>query len=137
MTAAVSSRSRSLLAVYLVLVAELLLDETPVHLHVPRLVHHLGRSVLLRLVPGHGVDDLRGGEQRTLLAVEELAELPGDGLVPHALDLARVEAVPHRRAEDSDRRVGDETPLGIDVDRPVEPLGGVPLVALGVLVETR
>jgi hypothetical protein len=75
------------LAVHVVLDAELLLDEAPVHLDVARLVHHLRRAVLLRLVPRHRVDDLRGREQRALLAVQELAELPGDRLVAQPLDL--------------------------------------------------
>ena len=66
-------------------------DEAAVHLDVARLVHHLGGAVLLGLEPRHRVDDLRGREQRPLLAVEELAELPGDGLVAQPLDLAVVE----------------------------------------------
>ena len=102
--------------VHRVLVAELLLDEAAVDLDVARLVHHLGRAVLLALVPGHAVDDLRGREQRALLAVQELAELPGDRLVAQLLDLARRELLPDRRAVDADACVGQQALLGIDVD---------------------
>ena len=66
------------LRVHRILVAELLLDEAAIDLDVARLVHHLRRAVLLALVPGHAVDDLRRREQGALLAVQELAELPGD-----------------------------------------------------------
>ena len=74
--------------VHRVLVLELLLHEAAVDLDVARLVHHLRGAVLLGLVPGHGVDDLRRREQRALLAVQELAELPGDRLVAQPLALA-------------------------------------------------
>ena len=40
------------------------------------LVHHLGRRVVLGVDPGHGLHDLRGADERTLLAVHELRERP-------------------------------------------------------------
>jgi hypothetical protein len=38
-------------------------------------------GVELGVEVGHGLDDLGGADQRALLAVEELGELPGDGVV--------------------------------------------------------
>src|SRR4030095_3126641 len=78
-----------------------------------------------------------GREQRALLAVQELAELPRDRLVAQLRLLLLGEAIPAPRPPDADAHVGAEPLLGIDVDRPVEPRRRVPLVALRVLVETR
>jgi hypothetical protein len=50
------------------------------HLDVAGLVHHLGRGVVLGVDPRHRLDDLRRADQRTLLAVHELAEGPVVGL---------------------------------------------------------
>ena len=57
----------------LVELAELLVDVAVEHLHVPPFVHHLRRAVELPVEELHRLGDLRGGEERALLAVEELA----------------------------------------------------------------
>ena len=44
------------------------------HLRVARLVHRLGRGVVLGVDPRHGLDDLGGHHHGPLLAVHELAE---------------------------------------------------------------
>ena len=85
---------------------ELLLHEAPVDLDVARLVHHLGGAVHeLGLEPRHAVDDLRGGQQRALLTVEELAELPRVHMVVHATARRRIEllrvAFPDHGVEDA------------------------------------
>ena len=54
--------------------ADLLVQVAAVDLDVARLVHHLGGAVELGLDPRHRVDDLRGREQRALLAVQELRQ---------------------------------------------------------------
>ena len=45
-------------------------------LDVAALVHDLGRAVELAVEELHRLGDLAGGEERALLAVEELAEHP-------------------------------------------------------------
>ena len=46
------------------------------HLDVAGLVHHLRRRVVLGVDPRDGLDDLRGADQRALLAVHELGQRP-------------------------------------------------------------
>ena len=46
------------------------------HLDVAGLVHHLRRRVVLGVDPRHRLDDLRGADQRALLAVHELRQRP-------------------------------------------------------------
>ena len=53
-------------------------------LHVPALVHHLRAAVELGVEPGDRLGDLRRGEERALLAVEELAQHPGHQRAPLA-----------------------------------------------------
>jgi len=48
-----------------------------VDLHVAGLVHHLARRVELGLLFGNRLNDLRGRQKRTLLAVQELREHEG------------------------------------------------------------
>ena len=58
-------------------VARQLLVEVPgEHLDVAGLVHHLRRRVVLGVDPRHRLDDLRGADERALLAVEELRQRP-------------------------------------------------------------
>ena len=59
---------------------DLLVEVAVVDLDVARLVEHLRRRVVLRVHVGHGVDELRGREQRALLAVQELREDPAEHL---------------------------------------------------------
>src|SRR2546426_788049 len=114
---------------------ELLAQIARVDLHVARLVHHLARGVELRLDPGGGGRDLRGGEQRALLAMHELRERPGERLAPELADLRRGHLLPDVRVVDGDLEVGDDLRLGVDAGRPGELVGRVPLVALRLLVE--
>ena len=51
---------------------QLLLQVARVRLDVARLVHHLGGGVELAVDVGNRLHDLRGADQRALLAVEEL-----------------------------------------------------------------
>ena len=59
-----------------VVTRELLVEVAGEHLDVAGLVHHLRRRVVLGVDPRHGLDDLRGADQRALLAVQELRERP-------------------------------------------------------------
>jgi hypothetical protein len=104
-------------------------------LHVPRLVHGLGRGVVLGLHPRHGAHQLGGGEERSLLAVHELGELQRDLGVAEARLLLRIEALVGSVVLEGidDRR--DDLALGIDVGVPAKRHGPVPLLALRLLVE--
>ena len=55
---------------------ELLLQVAGEDLDVARLVDDLRRGVQLGVVPRHGLGDLRGAQQRALLAVQELGQRP-------------------------------------------------------------
>ena len=55
---------------------ELLVEVAGVDLDVAGLVHHLRGAVVLGLDPRHLLHELGGGEQRALLAVEELRGHP-------------------------------------------------------------
>ena len=118
--------------------AELLVQQPRVRLHVARLVHHLRGRIELRVQIGDGLDDPGGGHQRTLLAVHELRE----GLrllVVSQVDLLLVRhLVPERRAEDRDQPVVDLLGiLRVEVLRPVDAGGRVPLLLLALVVERQ
>ena len=112
-------------------------------LDVPGLVHDLRRRVVLRVDPRHGLDDLRRADECPLLAVEELAHPPVEGLdrelrpVLLAPSLQRGALELHEAL--SEVRDGglhlDGDGLDVDVDRPVEIGRAVPLRGLGSLVE--
>ena len=57
---------------------ELLAEVAAEHLDVARLVHGLRAGVVLGVDPRHRADELRGDDQRALLAVQELRELERD-----------------------------------------------------------
>ena len=118
-----------------VLLLQLLAQVLRVHLDVARLVGHLLRGVELRVDAWHGVDDLRGRQQGALLAVHELRQRPGHLLGAQLPDVLLAELLPDVRAVDRDLLVGEVLRLGIDRGGPVERLGGVPLLALALLVE--
>ena len=101
----------------------------------PRLVHHLGRAVELGFHPRSGVDDLRRRQQRALLAVHEVRQQPPELLAAQRSHLGRSELLPDVRAVDGDLHVGQVLGLGVDAEVPGKLLAGVPLVALGLLVE--
>src|SRR5262249_6391626 len=82
--------------------------------------------------------DLGGAYERALLAVQELRDLPGLEMVADAGAFGRRQPVPHVGAEDRHHFVGQPVRvLGIDRLRPVDPLGGVPLQPLALLMEAE
>jgi hypothetical protein len=108
------------------------------------LVDDLGGGVQLGVVPRDGLDDLGRTQQRTLLSVEELTEGPFavlDAVVepllltPVANDGAVVQVGIDTRRDGDLGLVGSDLLLDVDVDRPVEVGGGVPLAGLGLLVQ--
>lgn len=112
-----------------------LLAEVPVKdLDVTPLVDDLRRRVQLGAYVRHGVHELRGGEQRALLAMEELRLRPGRQLRPHLLLLLLGQPPVQVRAEQRVERLGKGLTLQVHVGRPVEVLA-VPLRGLGLAVE--
>src|SRR5207244_12566645 len=72
------------------------------------------------------------------LAVQELRELPGLEVAPKGSPLLTRELLPHGRAEDRDRLVGQLLRvLRIEILRPVDADVGVPLELLALLVEVH
>jgi hypothetical protein len=105
---------------------------------VPRLVHHLGGGVELGVHVGDLLHDLGRADQRPLLAVEELRQLPRLCVAAQVRLLAVVHPVPDVRAVDADRLVGHLLGvLRIEVLRPVDARVHVPLEPLALLVEAR
>ena len=78
---------------------ELLVQQARVRLDVARLVDDLRRGVELGVDGRHLLHDLRGADERALLAVQELRELPGLEVVPDSRLLRRV-----RRFQTASRR---------------------------------
>src|SRR5438874_4472627 len=105
------------------------------HLDVARLVHGLRAGVVLGVDPRHGADQLRGDDQRALLAVQELRELERDLRVAEPVLLSRRQPLVGRVADERVDDVGDDAALGIDVGVPRQLRRPVPLVALRLLVE--
>ena len=60
----------------LILATHLFLEITGEHFDVTSFVHNLSACVQLGVVPRHCLGDLRSAQQGTLLAVEELGQLP-------------------------------------------------------------
>ena len=104
----------------------------------PGLVHHLGGGVELAVDVGNGLDDLAGADQRALLAVQELGELPGDAVATHHPARLLVHSLPAARPIDGYVFLRPlEWVLEVDLVRPVDALGGVPLARLALLVEVE
>src|SRR5947199_115314 len=117
---------------------ELLVQEARVGLHMARLVHHLRGGVEFGVDARHLLHDLGGADERPLLAVQELRELPGLEVAPEGGLLLAREPLPHGRAEDRDRLVGQLLRIfRIEVLRPVDAGVGVPLELLALLVEVH
>ena len=122
--------------------AELLIEVAAEHLDVAGFVDDLGACVQLGVVPRHGLDDLRGADQRTLLAVQELAELPVEAMHTE-LEPLLLAPLLHRRADEDvlvetatdDGLVVDDGLLHVDIEVPRQVGGGVPLADLGLLVQ--
>ena len=83
----------------------------------------------------HRADELRGDDERPLLAVQELGELEGHLGVAHAVLLALGEALVGRVADERVHDLREDAALGVDVRVPRQLVGAVPLVALRLLVE--
>ena len=109
-----------------------------VDLDVARLVDHLGGGVELGVDVGHGLHDLGRADQRTLLAVHELAEAPGLD-VPAQLALALVgHLVPPVGAEERVDLVGHADGVGqVDLLAPVQPVAADPLAPGALVVEAQ
>ena len=130
------------MGVHLEAATELLLDVAVEHLDVAGLVDDLGGRVELGVVPGHGLGDLGGAQQRALLAVEELRERPAalvDAeleplLVTPLLDDGAVVVVGGEPRGEGGLVLVDHL-VEFDLGVPREVGGGVPLTGLGLLVE--
>jgi hypothetical protein len=117
---------------------ELVVQEPLVRLDVARLVHHLGGGVELGVDARHLLHDLGGADERALLAVQELRELPRLHVAADVRLLLAGHAVPDVGAEDVHRLVGQTLRvLGVQVLRPVDAGVGVPLERLALLVEAQ
>ena len=75
---------------------ELLVQETRIRLDVPRLVDHLCRRVKLAVHIGHGLHDLRCADERALLTMQELRELPRRGVMHEFAAIAFAHLLPRR-----------------------------------------
>jgi hypothetical protein len=107
---------------------------------VPRLVHHLRRAVQLAVVELNGLGDLRGREERALLAVEELAEEPRRHRMhpDHALLLVELRADAHLEVVEVEEALGEKRLLRverIDARAPRQLNVAVPLQLLRLRVE--
>jgi len=95
-------------------------------------------TMRLNIQLGHGLHDLGGGDQRTLLAVHELRDRRGLQVMTNPPALLLVHPVPQFRAEDvQDAVVEHHRVLGIKIERPVDPIGGVPLLLLALGIELQ
>jgi hypothetical protein len=81
-------------------------QQSTVGLDVASLVDHLRRGVELGVHHRDLLDDLRRAHERTLLAMQELRELPALEVPAEGRLLGGREALEHARAEDRDRLVG-------------------------------
>ena len=119
--------------VHRVVAVELRVEVPGEHLDVAGLVHHLRRRVVLGVDPRDGLDDLRGADERALLAVEELAHPPVERLDRELRPLALGPRL-QRRAVELDETLAEvrdrapaislataSTSTSIDQSRSVEP----------------
>jgi hypothetical protein len=118
--------------------ADLVPHEPGEQLHVPGLVHGLGRRVELGVHVGDRLDDPGGHGQRSLLAVQELAEQPRGQVVAELVAFRLGQHLPLPGAVDRGELLGDAHHVGgVDREIPVDPLGGVPLLVLAPLVQVK
>src|SRR5215831_17103157 len=114
------------------------MQQPRIGLDVARLVHHLGCGVKLRVEVGHGLDDLGGRDQRALLAMHELGNLRSLQVMANLPPLFFVHAVPQVSAIDVDDPVVEHHRVfRIEVERPVDAFGGVPLLLLALGIELQ
>ena len=117
---------------------ELLVQQALVGLDVARLVHHLGGGVELGVHVGHGGDDLGGGDQGALLAMHELRDRVGLQVAAQPRPLLLGHPAPIVRVVDRDRLVLElHRIVRVELERPVEPRAGIPLLLLALFVEVE
>ena len=109
------------------------------HLHVPRFIDDLSRAVELPIEELHRFGDLCCGEERSLLAVEKLTELPAQqvGAETPALFAFEPDAVLGEDVE-AEKIVGDDGHLwigGVDGNVPRKPGLPVPLTFFRAPIE--
>ncbi|OFA61933.1 hypothetical protein BEN35_00410 [Streptomyces fradiae] len=115
---------------------DLLVEEAAVDLGVPGLVHGLGRGVELGVQVGDGLHDAGGADHGALLAVEELAELPGAVVPPQLALVAFGHPAPVPGAVEGEGLVGGaERVVGVHLQVPVDAADRVPLLVLALLVQ--
>jgi hypothetical protein len=115
--------------------AQPVLDIALEHLVVAGLVHHLGGLEELGIRAGHGVHQLAAGEHGALLSVHQHGESPGGDAAVQLHPVLLGEALPQRAPVDVHQLVGEDAALGRLGGGPGDVAGGVPLIALGLLVE--
>ena len=106
------------------------------HFVVARLVQHLGGLEELLVGALHDVHHLAAGQQGALLAVHQDREPPGGDATVQRDAVGLRQALPERAAVDVDQLVRDHAPVRRKRVGPGNVLGGIPLIALGVLVES-
>jgi len=122
--------------------AQLLVEVAGEHFHMARLVDHLRAGVQLGVIPRHGLGDLGGADERTLLAVEELRERPLSALDAE-LEPLFVAPLRQRRlcvpvgvdAVTDEGLVFGDGLFDVDVHVPRKIGGAVPLAGLGLLIQ--
>ena len=115
--------------------ADLLVQVAVVDVDVARLVDDLGRAVELGVEVVHRIDELRGREQRALLAVEELRQRPRRRLDVELPLLALRHPRVDVGAEERQEVLGAHRLLEVRLAMPRQDVLGDPLSALRLLVE--
>ncbi len=117
---------------------EFFVQQPRIGFDVARLIHHLGRGIEFRVEIRHGLHDLGGRDQRALLAMNELGYLRRLQVMANLTPLLLVHPVPDVGAEDVDDPVVEHhRVLRIEVERPVDPFGRVPLLLLALGIELQ
>ena len=117
---------------------ELVVQQTRIGFDVARLVHDLRRGVEFRIEIRDRLHDLSGRDQRALLSMHKLRYLRGLLVVAQAAALLLGHALPDMRAKDRhDAVVELHRVLGVEIQRPVDAVGGVPLLLLALGIELQ
>ena len=102
----------------------------------PRLVGDLRRLEELGILALHAFDQLAAQHHGAMLALYQGREPPARD-TPVELDpVGRRERVPEARAVDVHEIVRDQAAIALELGAPVDVARGVPLVVLGLLVES-
>jgi len=103
-----------------------------------RLVHHLCCGVKFGIKVRHGLHDLGGGDQGALRAVHELRDLRSLQVMARLAALLLGHPVPDIGAEDRDDPVVEHHRVfRVEIERPVDALGGVPLLLFSLVVKLQ